>query len=157
MSRTKNVFISHVHEDDKEVGKLKDLLKQRGYQVRDSSIVRSKPNQAKNENYIKSEVLAPRIRWAGTVIVLVSPDTHKSSWVNWEVEYAEKSDTRIVGVWIRGAKDADLPKSLEQYADDVRGWNRAAIVDAIGGRTNNWVGPDGDARDRRDIPRYSCK
>ncbi len=156
MGRTKNVFISHVHEDDGEVGKLKDLLGKRGYTVRDSSIVRSKPNQAKSEGYIKSEILAPRIRWAGTVIVLVSPDTHTSKWVNWEAEYAAKSDTRIVGVWVRGAKDADLPKGLEQYADAIVGWDSSAIIDAMNG-SDNWVAPDGGATPEWDLPRYSCQ
>ncbi len=131
-------------------------MKKKGYQARDSSIVRSKPNQAKSESYIKSEILAPRIQWAGTVVVLVSPDTHSSKWVNWEVEYAEKSDTRIVGVWTRGAKDADLPEGLKKYGDAVIGWDGDAIVDAINGK-NNWVSPDGGPRAGQDIPRYGCK
>ncbi len=156
MSRTKNVFISHVHEDDAEVGNLKSLLKQKGYKIRDSSIISTKPNEAKSKDYIKSGILAPRIKWAGTMIVLVSPDTHKSIWVDWEAEYAQKTDTRIVGVWTHGAKEADLPKSLDQYADAMVGWNADTIVDAVNGKINNWTGSDGKVHDRRDIPHYSC-
>ena len=156
MKPVKNVFISHVHEDDEEVKKLKDLLEKNGLRVRDSSIVSTKPNQAKSESYIKTEILAPRIRWAGTLITLVSPDTHTSKYVNWEVEYAQRSDTRIVGVWARGAQDTDLPKSLELYADAMVGWNADSIADAINGKNNEWVGPDGEVRNQRDIPRYSC-
>lgn len=156
MSRTKNVFISHVSEDDAAVADLKALVKKSGYTFKDSSIVKSKPNQAKNENYIKTEILAPRIKWAGTMIVLVSGDTHKSTYVDWEAEYAQKTDTRVVGVWTQGAKEVDLPKSLDQYADAMVGWNADAIVDAVNGKINNWTGSDGEVHDRREIPHYSC-
>src|SRR5215470_6892538 len=101
----KNVFISHVHEDDAVLQDLKDMLSRQGHEIRDSSIDSSKPNEAQNPDYIKSDILAPRIQWAGAVIVLISPDTHTSEWVDWEIEYAAKEDKRIVGVFIRGAQD----------------------------------------------------
>lgn len=156
MSRTKNVFISHLHEDDEQVGNLKDLLKKRGYKIRDSSIVNEKPNQAKNEDYIKSKILAPGIKWAGTMIVLISPDTHKSKWVDWEVEYSQNTDTRVVGVWTRGAKEADLPKNLERYADAIVGWQADTILDAVNGKNNTVSGPDGEQHGRKDIPHFGC-
>src|SRR6266481_5944998 len=91
-SDIKNVFISHVHEDDEELPKFKELLARHGYEIRDSSIDSSKPNDANSDDYIKSEILGPRIQWAGCVIVLISPDTHSSKWVEWEIEYAAKQD-----------------------------------------------------------------
>src|SRR2546429_2531255 len=48
-----NVFISHVHEDDDGLGKLKDLLDRGGLTIRDSSINSSNPNDAQNPDYIK--------------------------------------------------------------------------------------------------------
>ena len=68
MSKKKNIFISHIHEDDKELGKLKELLGKKGYQIRDSSIDSSNPNNAKSPEYIKTGILAPRITWAGVMI-----------------------------------------------------------------------------------------
>ena len=44
---TKNVFVSHVHEDDAGLGKLKDLLKANGMTIRDYSISSDNPNNAK--------------------------------------------------------------------------------------------------------------
>ena len=156
MKKTKNLFVSHVHEDDKVVGDLKSLLKKNGYSVRDSSIDSSNPNQANDEGYIKSEILGPRIRWAGAMIVLVSPDTHKSEWVNWEIEYAHKNDTRIVGVWAQGAKESDVPENLDKYADAVVGWQGKAVMNAVTGKTNNWETPDGSIRSPRNIDRHNC-
>ena len=40
---TKNVFISHIHEDDAGLGKLKDLLKSKGMTIRDYSIHSDNP------------------------------------------------------------------------------------------------------------------
>jgi MTH538 TIR-like domain (DUF1863) len=64
----KNVFISHVHEDDEGLGKTKELLAKNGMTIRDGSINCEKPKQANAHRYIKSEILALRIKWAGTFI-----------------------------------------------------------------------------------------
>jgi hypothetical protein len=152
----KNVFISHVHEDDKLLQDLKDLLAKNGYEVRDGSIDSSKPNEAESEEYIKAEILAPRIQWAGATIVLISPRTHDSHYVEWEIEYAHKKDKRIVGVWVQGGQDSDIPANLDAYADAVVGWQADRVMGAITGKINNWFGPDGAERAPRVIPRHSC-
>src|SRR6266481_639564 len=127
----KNVFISHVHEDDVGLGKLKDLLASNGMAIRDSSINASNPNDAKSPEYIKSGILAPQIQWAGTLLVYISPKTRNSEWVNWEIEYALKLKKKIVGVWERGANECDLPDALKNYANAVIvGWHGQSIIDA---------------------------
>lgn len=75
VAETKNVFISHVHKDDHGLQKLKDLLAPKGMDVRDSSIHVGKFNNASDPNYIKTQILAPAINWAGTFICYVSPQT----------------------------------------------------------------------------------
>ena len=52
-----NIFISHYHGDAKYLEKLRKTLKQKGYEVRDSSIDERNPNNAKNPDYIKSKIL----------------------------------------------------------------------------------------------------
>jgi len=152
----KNVFVSHVHEDDKLLQDLKDLLGRNGYGIRDGSIDSSKPNEAKDKDYVKSEILSPRIRWASTMIVLISSRTHESEWVEWEIEYAHKEGKRIVGLWVQGSQDSDVPKNLDTYADAVVGWQADRVMDAITGKINNWFGPDGAERVPRTIDRYHC-
>jgi hypothetical protein len=153
----RNVFISHVHEDDEVLPELKDLLEQKGYAIRDASIDSSKPNEATNPDYIKSQILAPRIQWAGVVIVLISPDTHTSEYVNWEIEYAARQGKKIVGVFVRGGMDSDIPKALELYGDgDACGWNGQSIIDAIEKAPAAWVDGQGDVRPPQPIRRYSC-
>lgn len=141
MARTHNLFISHVHEDDAEVQNLKGMLAKNGYSVRDSSIDSSKPNNAQSPEYIKSQILAPRIQWAGTLVVIISSSTHRSDWVNWEIEYAQKQGKRIVGIYIRGGKESDLPEAFKKYGDALVGWNSDNLMGAIRGEHNNLCQP----------------
>ena len=154
---TTNVFISHLHEDDEGLGALKDLLAKNGLNIRDASITSDKPNAAVDHEYIKREILAPRIKWASTLVVYITPETQESPWVNWDIEYAQKVGKRIVGVWAHGASDADLPEALDNYADAVVGWNSDSIIDAITGLKREWRTSAGDLRAERTIVRYSCK
>ena len=154
---TKNVFVSHVHEDDDGLAKLKDLLKANGMTIRDYSISSDNPNNAKSEGYIKSEILAPRIQQCSTLVVYVSTETKDSDYVNWEVEYAQNQDKRIVGVWADGEKGCELPEALTKYADAVVGWTGNRIIDAINGEIDGWENPDGSQAPPRDIKRYSCR
>lgn len=151
-----HVFISHVHEDDHRLGPLKNLLANAGMEVRDGSINSDKPNNAKNPDYIKSEILAPRIKWASVLVVLITPDTRDSDWVTWEIECAEKNGKRIVGVWDHGEAQCEMPEALERYADAVVGWQGERVKDAIEGRINEKQSPDGESAVMRDIPRYTC-
>jgi hypothetical protein len=153
---TKNVFISHIHEDDDGLADLKELISNGGLNVRDSSINSTNPNDAKDPDYIKREILTPQIRWASTLLVYITPATKTSEWVNWEIECAAKLGRRIVGVYARGANECDVPAALEEYADDVRGWQSEGIVDAILGRTSEWRTPSGELRDPVPIARYRC-
>jgi ribonuclease BN (tRNA processing enzyme) len=151
----KNVFISHVHEDDAGLGELKELAAKHGLDVRDSSITSEKPNAAKDPDYIK-QILGGQIEWASTLVVYVSPETKSSKWVNWEIEYANKLGKHIVGVWAHGANQCEVPEALEQYGDAMVGWHGESIVDAITGKSNAWYGSEGKLREYRPIKRYSC-
>ena len=152
----RNGFISHVHEDDDGLPRLKSLMENHGLVVRDGSITTDKFNRASNEEYIKTQILAPRINWASVLMVYISPETKNSEWVNWEIEYAHKQGKRIVGVWERGQRDCEIPEALDRYADAVVGWNGESIIDAINGESDQWYNKDGSEKDRRAIKRFSC-
>ena len=129
-----NVFISHFGGDEEYVEKIKSLISKHGdYEIRDSSIVESEPNNATNTEYIKS-LIRPKIDWAGKILVLIGPKTHERDWVNWEIEYAVKSgDKKIIGVFLPGSTDADIPKALEEFGFACVSWNSDKIISAIEG------------------------
>ncbi|KKW77438.1 hypothetical protein AAV96_12265 [Acinetobacter sp. AG1] len=146
----KNIFISHVHEDDDGLKKTKDLMKTKGFDIRDFSINSNKPNSAKAEDYIKYQILAPRIRQCSILMVYITPKTKGSHWVNWEIEYAQKLGIRIVGVWAHGHQGCDVPEQLENYADAIVGWNSDCLVKAVNGE-NTFEGYNSPA-----VARYLC-
>jgi hypothetical protein len=151
-----NVFISHIHEDDHRLAPLKDLLAKNGCTARDSSVNSNTPNNAQSPDYIMRGILQPRIDWAGTMIVLVTPDTKNSDWVNDEIEYAYKQGKRIVGIWDHGEHGCDVPDALDEYANAMVPWRAEQIIDAIFGRIEEWRDPGGNPRPPRDIARYRC-
>lgn len=156
VNEEKCVFISHIHEDDSKLTGLKNLMKNAGINPRDYSINSDKPNKAKSEEYIKNQILAPRIQQCPVMVVYVSKDTKDSKYVNWEIEYAHKQGKRIVGVWAQGESNCELPDALEEYRDALVGWHGGSIVDAIMGDDSIQENPDGSAREKRGITRHPC-
>lgn len=152
----KNVFISHVHEDDRRLVNLKNLLANNGMEVRDGSITADKPNNAKSSDYIKSEILRPRIEWASVLLVYISPETKDSEWVNWEIEHAYEKNKTIVGVYERGASGCEIPEALDDYGDACVAWNAEKIISAINGTYRKFENLDGTLRNLRPITRHPC-
>ncbi len=160
-NKTKNVFISHHHKDDVHVDKLTDLLGNKGFEIRNSSI-RAKPANQKrlDKGLVKDatikRLLRMKISWAGTVIVLIGKETHSRSWVNWEIDQAHSQGKKIVGVYQNGLKDrVDLPQSLEKYSTAIVGWDSGAIMAAIEGDPI-FQNPDGTPSPRKDGPHTVC-
>jgi antiphage defense system Thoeris ThsB-like protein len=159
MADKRNIFISHVHEDNALLPKLKELIGNAGMDVRDGSINSDKPNEAQSEDYIRNEILAPRIDWSSTLVVLITNDTAQSWWVNWEIDYAVKQGKNVVGVFAQGSTDADVPEELQKCGDAaIVGWQGDRIVDAINGKIREWDDPQtGKPRSPEwNIKRYSC-
>lgn len=152
----KNIFISHIHEDDQGLRDLKGLLSRNDLEARDYSINADKPNQAKSEDYIKSKILAPQIDACSVLVVYISPETKDSKYVAWEIEYAANHDKRIVGVWEYGQGGCEVPKALGDIADAIVGWNGGRIVDAITGKYDGCETPEGQQVDRLNIKRHPC-
>src|SRR4051812_40234325 len=112
MAEVSRIFVSHIHEDDVHIAGMRRLLADKGYEVQVSAVDSASPNDAKNEDYIKQSILRPKIDWAGTMVVLISPGTKDSKWVDWEISEAQKQGMRIVGVWTQGSAECDVPDGL---------------------------------------------
>jgi hypothetical protein len=145
MDKTKNVFISHYNKDEENIAKLKTLLSEKGYFLKNSSIDSTKPNRATNPEYIK-RLLRLRIHWAGTFICLIGPNTHKREWVDWEIEQANKKGKRIIGIFINGASASDVPANFEKFGNALVSWRSDKIISAITGTINKWETPTGEQR-----------
>lgn len=156
MNDIRNVFISHIHEDDAGLQRVKDLVAPHGLTVRDGSISSDNPNNAQNPDYIMRDIITPRIEWCSTMVVYITPGTKDSEWVEKEILKAVQLEKRIVGVWADGHARCEPPASLEQVADAMVGWTGAGIVNAITGEFNGREKPDGSPADPQVFKRYNC-
>lgn len=149
-----NVFVSHYHEDEENIKKFKDLLSD-NYYIKNYSVTSDKYNDAHNEEYIKYQYLRPLINQSSTLICLIGPETHDSTWVDWEIKEAERLNKKIIGVYIEGAKDSDIPPALEEYADAIVGWNANNIEKALNGESV-FVNANGSPRSYVTTGRVVC-
>lgn len=155
-SKRHNIFISHHHRDEEKIPVLKRLLRMKGNEVSDSSIDSTKPNRATSPEYIKT-LIRPKIDWAGKVIVMIGHDTHSRKWVDWEIKYAEKQGKQIIGMYIDGCDDADLPPSFEDCADHLIDWDGDKLNRALRGEDVPWCYPNGVERPPIDGSRSTCR
>jgi MTH538 TIR-like domain (DUF1863) len=152
MSKRRHVFISHHHADDDHVSRLTEMLARQGFEVRNSSI-RAKPANRERlqkglipENTLK-RLLRMKMSWASTVVVLIGKETHGRPWVDWEIRKANELGKRLVGVYVRGGTESDIPPAFEEYGGALVNWNSASIIDAIEGKDSPFEGPNGTPRE----------
>lgn len=157
--KTKNIFISHQHEDASQIKRVINLIEKKGeINLRDSSIYKEKkPNNASNPEYIKS-LIRPQIDWAGTVIVLIGANTKDSDWVSYEINYAGKNDKKIIGVFLPGSNDQNIPDAFKQHGSALCNLSSDSLNKAISG-TTHFDNPDEENRTKPiglSIKRYLC-
>ena len=99
-----------------------------------------------------------KMNWAGTVFVLIGSETHLREWVNWEIEQASNLRKRIIGVFMHGGKDSDIPENLEKFGDGLIGWNSQKAIDAIEGKEVGWCNSSGQPRTPiNQVKRIACQ
>lgn len=164
MAETRNVFISHHHKDDKSVTDFTKLLGDKNYNIRNSSIrvTKDKNKERLEKKQIPEQtlkrLLRMKMKWAGTVVVLVGAKTHSREWVNWEIKQAANLGKRIIGVFMQGGKDADIPENLEKFGDGLVGWNSNKIIDALEGKDVGWCNSEGAPRKPvNNVKRIECQ
>lgn len=58
----------------------------------------------------------------------------------WEIEHAASKGKRIVGVYLQGESDSEIPEALNKYGNSLQKWNGESIISGITG-DNTWNGP----------------
>lgn len=161
VKRYKNVFVSHHHKDDASINKMQSILNGRNYSIRNSSMRVKPKNQARLDNKQVSDrtikrLLRMKMRWSGSVIVIIGKKTYQRPWVKWEIDMARKLGKPIIGVYEHGLKDkVPLPENLERNASSIVGWNSGKIISALNGESR-FENPDGSVRSKRAGGNIKC-
>jgi hypothetical protein len=139
MAKSNNVFISHHGKDDEHVQRLKQRLKDNGYNIRNSSIDSTKHRPTRPSDHVIARCLRKGISWAGTFICLIGEKTHTRPWVNYEIKQAHLQGKSIIGIYKYGSSNAvELPEAFKKYGGSTIGWNS---LDKLGKIMNGEITP----------------
>ena len=112
MPKQHHVFLSYSRVDNEMMQRVKDSLRQVGLKVwTDEGIVPGTPSW--------KEAIEDAIRETEILVVLMSPDSNKSVWVQREIDYADVQDVQIIPILIRDEPKDSVPFALagSQFID----------------------------------------
>jgi len=106
-----NTFLSFDYDDANEVNLLRGHAKNPNSDIEfiDHSV--KEPINSNKADYIKKKI-AERINRCSQTVVYVSNDTHKSNWVNWEVQKSLELGKKVIAVHKGDKPPSKLPKSV---------------------------------------------
>jgi hypothetical protein len=96
----KRVFFSFIGEDRTSVDGLRLLAANDDFDIEfyDESV--KTPYNSQNETYIKSQI-RPKIDRASVTVCLISGETYKSPWVDWELEHSDEKGNTIIAMALK--------------------------------------------------------
>ena len=68
--------------------------------------------RSKNETYVRQKI-REKINRTSITVCLVGVNTHKSKWVNWELDESKKKGNKIVVMALKGISRATLPAAVK--------------------------------------------
>jgi hypothetical protein len=152
-----NIFVSYDHDDQKQVGAFK-LLKHnpdhpldfQDHSLKDPILgatgkpLKYPPSDARSKPV--RDAIKKKFERASKLVVLIGDDTHKSDWVDWEINtfYTMKEDLsgdktwkRIRGMKLKGSDRASVPGPLGGRSTKVLEWDPETL--------DKWLDTDPDA------------
>lgn len=129
--RRKNyrLFISHSWEYSDEYNQMVDLLDDASYfNWTNYSVPEEKEIDTASDDELW-DALREQIKPSSVVIVLAGMYASHSKWIRREMITADNREKTIIGVKPWG--NIRTPKKVEEYADDVVGWNTSSVVDLV--------------------------
>lgn len=118
----KRVFLSFVEEDLPQVRGLRLLAANPNYDLEfyDESV--RVPIDSRDAEYVK-RVIREKISRTSVTVCLISQATHKSRWVDWELEESEKKGNTIIAMALKGISEAVLPRLIKEGGLTFHAWN----------------------------------
>jgi len=107
----KRVFLSFIAEDRSRVDGLRLLAANPDYELEfyDESV--RAPFDSKDAEYIKRRI-REKIARTSVTVCLISEDTHRSAWVDWELQVSAVKANTIIAKALKGVERAVLPRLI---------------------------------------------
>jgi len=152
----KNVFISYDHDDQLQVNGFKLIKNNPNHPLEFHDHSLKEPVTDRNGKPIKYSPSDPRSKPvrdeiiskfnnASKLVVLIGDDTHKSEWVEWEINTfftmkaklsGDKTWKRIRGMTLKGSNNATIPSALGNQSTKVLNWEPEELDKWL------WLDPD---------------
>lgn len=133
----KRVFISYRFEDKDGVQALRSQAKNKDSELEFTDMGLKTPFDSKNAEYIKGGI-RKRISSSSATVVFLGKNTHKSNWVNWEIEETVRQGKRVVIVNATGSNSPQLPPAAVNNSKvKVVPWKHKEIMNAINESAEN--------------------
>jgi hypothetical protein len=127
--RTYRLFISHAWRYNDSYDRIVNLLdKAARFNYSNYSVPRANPVDANNTPRLAA-ALQRQIKPVQIVLILGGMYAAYSSWIQYEINYAQSLGKPIIGIYPRGAQR--MPQVVTSAAAELVGWNTASIVAAV--------------------------
>ena len=127
---TVHVFLSFDSDDLDLVNLFRGQAKNENSDLEFSDYSVKDPINSENDPYLKQEI-KEKIKQSSIVVCLVGESTHRSGWVEWELETGHDLDKCLIGVRLRSDHDDTVPRPLLDHGAEVVDWIIQDVMDAI--------------------------
>jgi len=126
----KRVFLSFIVEDKDHANGVRLLAKNPNNDLEfyDESV--REPFDSTNAEYLRHKI-KEKIDRTSVTVCLISEDTHKSKWIDWELETSDKKGNAIVAMAVKGVTRAVLPKLIKEKELTFYDWDVNKLAELI--------------------------
>ena len=126
----KRVFLSFKAEDKQQVQGLRLMAANDKFDIEffDESV--RTPIDSTNRDYIRRKI-REKINRTSVTVCLIGPDTHKSVWVDWELEESFDKGNTVIAMALKGVDRANLPASIKAHNLTFYGWDSDNLANLI--------------------------
>ena len=124
---TKSVFVSFRTEDEPEVRamRLSSLFPDAEF---DCFKATDRKAISSHDKATIRQKIRERISRTDFTVCFVSPATHESHWVRWELEESLEQGSELVAMALKGVTRAVLPKPIRDRRLPLSPWNPAGLM-----------------------------
>lgn len=123
-----HVFISHAWHYGDQYNTVVDWLKESTLLVRNYSVPKHDPVDAKNIPKLKA-ALTEQISHANIVIIIAGMYVAHSNWIDYEIDEAVRMGKTIIALKPRG--NEQIPLKVQDAAKELVYWNSQSLINAI--------------------------
>ncbi|HZT71832.1 MAG TPA: TIR domain-containing protein [Terriglobia bacterium] len=122
----KRVFLSFIEEDKERVNGLRLLAANPNYDLEfyDESV--RVPIDSQQAEYVKRQI-REKINRTSVTVCLISENTHRSRWVDWELKESYEKGNTIIAMALKGVERAVVPGLIREMGITFWSWDPARL------------------------------